>query len=496
MQRPENEDENIFKLTIFVKNRFMKLYLYRFLALVMFLSITSTAFSQDVITTYAGMVGSFLYRYTGDGGPATAALMDNPSDITIDKYGNLFIADFQNNVIRKVDTFGIITTIAGTGYGAGSAGSGAYSGDDGPATDAKLNGPYAMAFDPSGNLIFADGYNHIVRKISTTGYITRFAGNGIASYGGDGGPATDAKLNNPVGIAIDKVGNVYIADDHNNVIRKVDTAGVITTVAGNTTAGYTGDGGLATAAELNLPIGLAIDSAGNLFVAEENNSTIRKVNKAGIISTYVGTGTKGHTGDGGPSTAARIDSAQRIVFDDSDNLYISDGRNNVVRKVNTAGIISTVAGNGFAADSTICFFDGEDSVALKAVMCTVQGVAFDQYHRMYICDRGNDVIRRVGPPVAIVVDHTGVKNLTGSPSTVLSVYPNPARSGIFMATLTSATNEEAKVVVTNMLGQSVYSATSTTNKQLIISLHEPPGIYLLTVTSANGKWNKQVTIDK
>jgi len=291
---------------------------------------------------------------------ATDAQLNSPSDIVFDKKGNLYIADFVNQVVRKVDTFGNITTIAGTGSGAGTAGGGSYSGDNSAATSANMNGPYALAVDPSGNLIIADGYNHIVRKVNTTtGVITRFAGgNGVAGYSGDGNAATaiTVELNNPVGIAIDKIGNVYIADDHNNVIRKVDTAGIISTVAGNHTAGYMGDGSAATNAELNLPIGVAVDTAGNLFIADEQNNVIRKVDKSGIISTFAGTGTKGYSGDGSPATSATLDSAQRVSFDDSNNSSSTPTTPTVVGNMVTiidSGITYSDSGSGTAIQCII-----------------------------------------------------------------------------------------------------------------------------------------------
>jgi hypothetical protein len=225
-----------------------------------FLLTSFGAGAQITITTYAGtpMAGG----YNGDGGPAIAAQLSSPSDVAVDKVGNLYIADFVNNVIRKVDTFGVITNFAGTGFGSGSTtggATGAFSGDGGPATAADLNGPFALTVDKNGNVIFADGYNHVVRKVNTSGVINTVAGmHTTAGYSGDGGPATDAALNNPVGIAVDTSGNIYIADDHNNVIRKVNTAGMISTFAGDSTAGYSGNGGPATTALLNTPIGVGM----------------------------------------------------------------------------------------------------------------------------------------------------------------------------------------------------------------------------------------------
>ncbi len=456
------------------------------------LMLLSTGASGQYITTIAGT--GTIPGYSGDGGQATNARLHAPSDIAFDATGNLYITDFLNNVIRKVDTFGIITTIAGTGYGAGSAGGG-FSGDGGPATDAKLNGPYALVLDALDNIIFADGYNHIVRKVTPSGTITTIAGfHTLAGYSGDGGMATDALLNNPVGIAIDKFGNIYIADDHNNAIRKINTSGTMSTIAGHTTAGYSGDGGPAIAAELNLPIGVGVDTAGNLFIADANNNVIRKVSKTGIISTYAGTGIiAGYSGDGGPATAALLDSPTRVNFDEANNLYISDYYNNVIRKVNpVTRIITTVAGNGYGAGTsgTTGGYSGDDSLAINANLYLPHGVAFDQYHRMYIADRLNAVIRRVGPKPA--VDHASVSNISGEVIAQLNVYPNPSSNGEIMVNLVSDINMNVQIIVTDLMGRTIQKTVTETNKTSTINLGKITGIYFLNATTKEGHWNAKI----
>jgi trimeric autotransporter adhesin len=457
----------------------------------LFILLTVGAHAQ-YMSTFAGQ--GYVTGHTGDGGPATAALMYSPSDIAFDVSGNLYIADFVNNVIRKVDTFGIISTVAGTFLGAGTVAGGNFTGDGGPATAADLNGPFALAIDASGSIIFADGYNHRVRKVTTAGIITTIAGSNSPGYVGDGGPATLAQLNNPVGIAIDRTGNIYIADDHNNVIRKINTSGVISTFAGNTTAGHTGDGGPATAAELNLPIGIAFDTAQNLYIADSRNNVIRMVNTAGIISTVVGNDTAGYTGDGGPASAAKIDTAQRINFDDANNMYISDFYNNVVRRVDAVThIITTVAGNGVGAGLTppSGTFSGDDSLATNAGLFFPCGVAFDARHRMYISDRGNDAIRRVGPEHS--VDHSGVKSTTNN-APVFSVYPNPASNGVIAINLVSNYTERVEITLTNVLGETVYTMNTMTNSKTRLKLNNPPGVYVLTANTASGRWMKRIIV--
>ncbi|MBI6545863.1 MAG: hypothetical protein HY692_03655, partial [Cyanobacteria bacterium NC_groundwater_1444_Ag_S-0.65um_54_12] len=237
----------------------------------------------------------------------------------------LYIADSAMHRIRKVDTAGIITTVAGS--------SGWVLGDGGPATSAQLNQPHGMAVDVTGNLYIADRDNNRIRKVDTAGIITTVAGNGTYGYSGDGGPATSAQLGKPNSIAMDGGGNLYIADEYNNNIRKVDTAGIITTVAGNGTLGYSGDGGLATSAQFYYIYGVAVDANGNLYIADWNNNRIRKVDTAGIITTVAGNGTPGYSGDGGPATNAALNRPYGVAVNAAGTLlYISDA-NRYIRRV-------------------------------------------------------------------------------------------------------------------------------------------------------------------
>src|ERR1051326_5130759 len=228
-----------------------------------------------------------------------------------------------------------ITTVAGNG----TAG---YSGDGGSATSAQLNAPFSIAVDSAGNIYIAEWSNNRVRKVSTSGTITTFAGTGAGGFGGDGGPATDAALNSPEGVAVDAAGNVYIADAFNNRIRKVDPSGIITTIAGNGNPGYTGDGP-ALSAGLNDPSGVAVDKNGNVYVADNSNHRIRKIS-GGTISTIAGTGVGGFSGDGGPATKAQVFNPTHLTIDGAGNLYIADYSNNRVRKIDTSGTITTIAG--------------------------------------------------------------------------------------------------------------------------------------------------------
>ena len=293
-------------------------------------SLTFNICQAQMISTVAGMG---MMMYGGDGGPATAAMLSGPTGNAMDGMGNLYIVDNQNNLIRMVNTAGIINTVVGTVFsGAGVAG---YSGDGGQATAAELNGPVGMAFDASRNMYIADYANNVVRKVTTAGIITTVAGMGgmMAGYAGDGGQATMAMLSGPTGVAIDAMGNLYIADSGNRRIRKVNASGIITTVVGNGTQGYSGDGGQATAAELNFSYAIAIDTHNNLYIADAGINVIRMVNTMGVISTIAGNGNGGYSGDGGPATSAELRIPGSVSLDSKGNLFIADDYNNRIREV-------------------------------------------------------------------------------------------------------------------------------------------------------------------
>jgi sugar lactone lactonase YvrE len=342
--------------------------------------VTSTApAGSGIISTYAG---NGTAGFSGDGGAAISAELDQPVGSTMDSAGNLYFADSNNNRIRKVTPGGVISTYAGNG----TAG---FSGDGGEATSAELSGPLGIAFDNAGNLYIAESGNERVRKVTPLGIISTIAGNGTAGYNGDGIAATSAELNNPNGIVVDKSGNVYIGDYFNNRVREVNTAGVISTVTGTGTGGYSGDGGLAINAEVYWPAGVALDSSGNLYIADDNNSRVREVNPAGIISTFAGTGYGGYNGDGISATTAELYAPDRVATDSAGNVYISEYGNNRIRKVNTSGIISTVAGTGTPG------FSGDGGLATSAEIDTPRGITVDEGGNLYISDADNNRIRKV-----------------------------------------------------------------------------------------------------
>jgi trimeric autotransporter adhesin len=338
------------------------------------------------------MAGDGTVGFSGDGGPATLAELYFPQDIVVDGAGNVYIADTWNHRIRKVTaSTGVISTVAGNGTEG-------YSGDGGPATSAELNAPSGVALDGAGNIYIADSDNNRVRKVTaSTGVISTVAGNGVKGYSGDGGLATNAELNTIYGpgaaVALDAAGNIYIADQFNNRIRKVTVStGIITTVAGNGTTGYSGDGAAAINAELNGPDGVALDSAGNIYIADTYNYRVRKVTvSTGIISTVAGNGTDTYSGDGGPATSAGIYEPGKIALDAAGNIYIPDMVYYVRKVTASTGIISTFAGNGTYS------YSGDGGPATSAGLYYPVGVAPDTAGNIYIADRDNQRIRVVGP---------------------------------------------------------------------------------------------------
>ncbi len=345
------------------------------------------------IETVSAGTGAFTAGHAGDGGSATKAELNIPYDVTFDAAGNMYIADTRNQRVRKVDTNGVITTIAGNGQAL-------YAGDGGPATLASLQGPIAVATDAAGNVYITDQANQRIRKVdAVSGNITTVAGNGVAGSGadglaGDGGPAILASLFQPVGIAIGPDGNLYIADQANSRIRKVDlVTGIITTVAGNGTLAFSGDGGPATSAQLYYPTDVIFDPAGNFYIADSANQRVRKVDaQTGIITTVAGSGTQGFAGDGGPATAAAFSLPAALAFDAAGNLYISDFGNERIRRMDTGGIVTTIAGNGSEA------LGGDGGSATGAqLLIGPRDVVFDAVGNLYVADHFNNRIRKVDP---------------------------------------------------------------------------------------------------
>jgi Secretion system C-terminal sorting domain/Bacterial Ig domain len=369
-----------------------------FLLSILVLSCKMVVHAQTIST----IAGIGIAGYSGDGGPATSAKLWGPCRIVFDGAGNMYFTDGANSGVRKINTAGIITTFAGNGTPG-------FFGDGGPATAAELYNPTAIAIDGTGNIYICDVTNRRIRKVNTLGIISTIAGNGTYGYTGDGGMATDAEIKLPSGIVLDASGNIFIADNGCNVIRKINTAGIISTIAGTGIAGYGGDGMPATAALFNGPCYIAIDMAGNLFVPDVSNRRVRKIDAMGIISTVAGTGTMGYSGDGGPATAALLNQPSSIGIDDLGNLYIGDVVNNVIRKVNNSGIITTIAGTGVAGYSG----DGGPATAARIKQPLV---SVNCARNIYFTDGSNNVIRKIqyNHSPLFTLSHTQTLNVCAS----------------------------------------------------------------------------------
>jgi trimeric autotransporter adhesin len=319
--------------------------------------------------------------FLGDGRQATQASFQFPYGVLRDSSGNTYVSDTYAQRIRKIASTGIISTFAGTGIAG-------YNGDGGPATSAQVFYPIGMALDPAGEVIFADTGNNRVRKIDLSGNVSTIAGNGTAGYTGDGGPATQASLDGPNYVTYDAAGNLYISDRYNNVVRKVDTTGIITTYAGNGTAGFCGDGGPATSACLNAPKGLTTDSSGDLYITDGLNVRIRGVNAAGTISTIAGNGQKGFSGDGGPATSAAIGNPLDVSYK-SGVLYISNAGQSRVRQVTLSnGIINPFIGSTPG-------YDGDNHAPAATEFDVPTGISAISTSAMLIVDRFNARLRKL-----------------------------------------------------------------------------------------------------
>jgi uncharacterized protein (TIGR03437 family) len=366
--------------------------------------LTALAQGQTLSSyTISTIAGSSAQGYLGDGGAATSAALDNPRGVTSDSVGNLYICDTLNDRIRKVSMNGTITTVAGTGIAG-------YTGDNIPGTSAELNVPSGVALDAAGNLYIADTGNHRVRKLTPNGTITTVAGNGYANYNGDGGPATSSSLNSPEDAVVDAAGNIYIADTGNDAIRKVSTTGIITTIAGNGNAGNSGNFGPATSALLNFPVGLTVDAKGDVFISDQGNDVVRKIDPTGVITPVAGNGVNGFSGDGQPGQAAALNGPAGLAVDAVGNLYIADVNNNRIRVLLANGNITTLAGNGGAG------FGGDGGSATNAELNGPRGVSVGPFGDVYIADLGNNRIRHLTPltPVVGPVFVTSVYNFGGA----------------------------------------------------------------------------------
>jgi hypothetical protein len=345
---------------------------------------------------------------------STVGVLKTPTGpISANADGAVFIADTGNNVVRKVFPAGVISVFAGT------AGTSGYTGDGAAATAATLNGPSAVATDVFGNVYIADTGNNVVRVVNAAGNISTFAGTGTAGFSGNGGVATSALLNGPAGLAVDLAGNVYISDTNNDEVREVTLAkgNLISLIAGNGSAGYAGDGGLATASALNDPLGLVVDSSYNVYIADSNNDVVRKITAStGLISTIAGMpNTGGYSGDVGLATSAELSAPSALTLDAASNLYIADAGNDVIRQVSASGqTITTIVGTAGVAS-----YLGDGGAATAATLNEPGGIAIDGSDNLYILDAQNSVVREVSLTTtpAIAFADTVVSTTNSTPVT-------------------------------------------------------------------------------
>lgn len=454
--------------------------------------------SSGIITTVAG-TGSG--GFSGDAGAAIAAKLNRPGWVAVDRWGNIFIADGSNRRIRKViAATGIISTVAGNG----SSGS---SPDGGPATNASFFGFQGIAIDTVGNLYIAETTNERIRKVdAVTNIISTYAGTGIAGFSGDNGPATLATINGVFGICFDKLGNLYIADRSNARVRRISVNDTITTIAGNGSAAYVSDGGLATATALDA-FAVAVDDSGQIFIADYSNSRIRKIDLTNVAHTIAGSGVAGFSGDAGVATIAQIDRPEGVCFDPCQNLYIADFNNKRVRKVIfnphstttilLSGVSSVTVGATVTVNATVS--GAGSSYSIKWFRNSTLFSTTTLPTTTYVKGAGVDTITaRVVPAVITCYDSamSTVPHLVsvgtvdvlqlGYEHNNVHVYPNPAEHAI---TVTLDGANVRTVLVSDLLGREVmYKDGSSADMQLCIG-HLPQGVYLIRV---NGEYVRRI----
>ena len=433
----------------------------------------SLATNAQTINPFAG---NHIPGYSGNGAPATAAECYAPAGIAADNAGNVYFIDQGSSVVRKVNAGGIITTYAGND----TAG---YSGNGGPATAASLNQPSSLAIDDTGNLYIADDVNNVIRKVNTAGIITTVAGDGTAGYLGDAGLATNAKLNSPKGIAVDHLGNMYIADANNNVVRKVNTAGFINPFAGTSSPGFFGNDSLAIFAKLHLPTAVAVDASGNVLIVDQVNNMVRRVNTLGVITSFAGTGVYGYSGDGNYADLAKLNTPTEVSADNLGNVYIADYGNHVVRKVTSAGFISTIAGNGTSG------YSGDGGYALAAQLAGPYDMAVDNVGKVYISDEINNVVR-------VVYNNVGIHDLAAGSPGELHVFPDP-NNGTFSIEIPGAPRD-ATLNVVDMMGKVIKTMTvqPIDGKAGIALSGIRPGNYTISVTTGSSLLRALITVQQ
>lgn len=410
-----------------------------YVASIMLVTLSPVAFGQIPVPPAGRMAtaaGTGTAGFSGDEGLATSAELGVVAGIAVDGSGNLYFADTINNRVRRIDArSGIVTTFAGNGSG-GVFGKNGNWGDGGLATNAIVNQPIGIAVDAAGSIYITDPRNSLVRKVAAkSGIITTVAGTVGEATSGISQLATNFSLKTPCGVAVDSAGNIYIADSGANLILRVDAnTGMISRIAGTGTAGYRGDNDSATLADLNSPTALAVDAAGNIYVADYGNNAIRKVSaSSGVITTLAGDGTAGFAGDGEPAGVALLSLPEYVAVDSLGNIYFDDYQNSVIRKISAStGVISTIAGTGIAG------YSGDGGPATSEELSMPFGVAIDDTGYLYIADTANYRIR--------VVD-AGPGSGSTAYLTITSSDPQPAMNESI--TLTARIVDDSNAPVTS-----------------------------------------------
>ena len=408
----------------------------------------------------------------GDGGPGLHSFIGQSYGVTLDDSGNLYICGEDGFRIRKVAPAygGIISTIAGTGvYG--------YSGDGGPGILAQIRGVYDLAVDRHGNVYLADVGNAVIRKVTPGDTITTKVGIGVEGFNGDGIHADSSMLNAPWSVAVDTSGNLYIADLSNARIRKVDTAGIITTIAGTGVDGFTADGARADTAQIRQPLTVRVDKKGNIYFTDSN--LIRKIDAAGIITTIAGNGITGYSGESVTATSAAIEPAA-FALDTAGNIYIADGLDSRVREV-VGGMIYTIAGTGING------YSGDYGPPLLAKMNYPAGVAINAAGEVFISDNNNQVVRLITKDPLLKLTNT-VPQFES-----LAIFPNPCR-GYCTIQLNDPINEPATVVITGLTGRSVCTLKINSNRPEKVDVVWPPGVYIINTTTEHMHSISSITV--
>jgi hypothetical protein len=465
-----------------LRNTFIKLTFMKKLIVttcLFFVLFTLYAQTSPIISTLAG---NGTPGYSGDNGPATAAQLKSPWGLAVDDAGNVYVGDI-NRVVRKVSVAGIITTFAGNGTSG-------YSGDNGPATAAEIVYSPCITTDKKGNIYIGDKFR--VRKVDAAGIITTFAGNGVSSISGDGGPATAASIGSPSGLCSDDTGNIYISAGGGNV-RKIDTFGIIHAFAGGG-ATYT-EGGPATAAHLMGSSQITMDNMGNLYISGQTN--IYRVSTAGIITSVAGSFGNGYRGDNGPATSAWLNNTSGVAADKCGNIYIADGGDNLIRVVNDLGIITRFAGTGYGMDTAmsglIGGYTGDGGPATAAELFRPINICLDKHGSIYFTEVNNNIVRYIHMDSCMrAISHVAVTGPAAFKEG-LAVYPNPS-TGTFTVIVQSASKEAVHITICNMVGMKVGEYDAMTNETWRPEHSIPPGVYLLHASMGHGRYVEKIVV--